>query len=147
MIVTAIDIGGTFTDLIGFDSASSRFHQAKSLTTPHNLVQGIVDCLDKSGLAASAITELIHGSTTAINTLIERKGARTGLIVTRGTRDVYAIGRDGGSLIVFSSPDGRAYFWSNATFAGSFVIVSLASVLFPSVPVMPTTASSRPGCP
>ena len=93
LIVVAIDIGGTFTDLIAFDTAASRFAQAKSLTTPHNLVQGIVDCLDKSGIASGAIAELIHGSTTAINTLIERKGAKTGLIVTRGTRDVYAIGR------------------------------------------------------
>ena len=93
MIVVAIDIGGTFTDLIGFDTGAGRFHQAKGLTTPHNLVQGIIDCLDKSGLQVGAIAELIHGSTTAINTLIERKGAKTGLIVTRGTRDVYAIGR------------------------------------------------------
>ncbi len=93
MIVVAIDIGGTFTDLIGFDTGTRRFAQAKSLTTPHNLVQGIVDCLEKSGIASAGISELIHGSTTAINTLIERKGAKTGLIVTRGTRDVYAIGR------------------------------------------------------
>src|SRR4051794_18567339 len=69
------------------------FVQAKSLTTPAQLVQGIIDCLDKSGLESSAIDELIHGSTIAINTLIERKGAKTGLIVTRGTRDVYIIGR------------------------------------------------------
>ena len=93
MLVVAIDIGGTFTDLIGFDEAKGAFVQAKSLTTPAHLVQGIIDCLRKSGLEASAIDELIHGSTIAINTLIERKGAATGLIVTRGTRDVYAIGR------------------------------------------------------
>src|SRR5215471_18299603 len=93
MIVVAIDIGGTFTDLIGFDTEEGRFVEAKSLTTPHDLVQGIVDCIRKSGLEAQAIDELIHGSTTAINTLIERKGAKTGLIVTRGTRDVYIIGR------------------------------------------------------
>ncbi len=93
MIVVAIDIGGTFTDLIGFDTQAKRFLQAKSLTTPGNLVQGIIDCLNKSGIAIDEIAELIHGSTTAINTLIERKGAKTGLIVTRGTRDVYAIGR------------------------------------------------------
>jgi N-methylhydantoinase A len=93
MIVVAIDIGGTFTDLVGFDEAAGRFVEAKSLTTPHELVQGILDCIRKSGLSASAIDELIHGSTIAINTLIERKGAKTGLIVTRGTRDVYIIGR------------------------------------------------------
>ena len=84
MIFTAIDIGGTFTDLIGFDDAAARFTQAKSLTTPHHLVQGIIDCIRKSGLEARSIDELIHGSTIAINTLIERKGAKTGLVVTAG---------------------------------------------------------------
>ena len=52
MLVVAIDIGGTFTDLIGFDEAEGRFVQAKSLTTPAQLVQGIIDCLHKSGLAS-----------------------------------------------------------------------------------------------
>jgi N-methylhydantoinase A len=93
VIVVAIDIGGTFTDLIGFDDQARRFVEAKSLTTPAELVQGVIDCIRKSGLDASAIDELIHGSTIAINTLIERKGAKTGLIVTHGTRDVYIIGR------------------------------------------------------
>ena len=55
MIVVAIDIGGTFTDLIGFDQASGRFVQAKSLTTPAQLGQGVIDCIHKSGLAAAAI--------------------------------------------------------------------------------------------
>src|SRR5579872_2282976 len=93
MIVVAIDIGGTFTDLVGFDDKAGKFVEAKSLTTPHELSQGILDCIRKSGLEAAAIDELIHGSTIAINTLIERKGAKTGLIVTAGTRDVYIIGR------------------------------------------------------
>jgi N-methylhydantoinase A len=93
MIVVAIDIGGTFTDLVGFDDKAGRFVEAKSLTTPHELTQGILDCIRKSGLSAAAIDELIHGSTIAINTLIERKGAKTGLIVTSGTRDVYIVGR------------------------------------------------------
>jgi len=93
VIFVAIDIGGTFTDLVGFDTAAGRFVEAKSLTTPAQLTQGIIDCIAKSGLAPAAIDELIHGSTIAINTLIERKGAKTGLLVTRGTRDVYAIGR------------------------------------------------------
>ncbi len=93
MIAVAIDIGGTFTDLVGFDDNTGRFVDAKSLTTPHDLVQGIIDCLTKSGLTADAIDELIHGSTIAINTLIERTGAKTALVVTEGTRDVYTIGR------------------------------------------------------
>ena len=93
MIVVAIDIGGTFTDLVGFDDSAKSFVEAKSLTTPAQLEQGVIDCIRKSGLKAAAIAELIHGSTIAINTLIERKGAKTALVVTRGTRDVYIIGR------------------------------------------------------
>ena len=93
MIVVAIDIGGTFTDLVGFDEKAGSFVEAKSLTTPHELTQGVLDCIRKSGLKAAVIDELIHGSTIAINTLIERKGAKTGLIVTSGTRDVYIVGR------------------------------------------------------
>jgi N-methylhydantoinase A len=93
VLFVAVDIGGTFTDLIGFDDEAGRFLQAKSLTTPAQLGQGVIDCITKSGIAAPTIDELIHGSTIAINTLIERKGAKTGLVVTRGTRDVYIIGR------------------------------------------------------
>lgn len=93
MIFVAVDIGGTFTDLIGFDDEAQSFVQAKSLSTPAELTQGVIDCIRQSGLDAGLIGELIHGSTIAINTLIERKGAKTGLVVTRGTRDVYIIGR------------------------------------------------------
>jgi N-methylhydantoinase A len=93
VIFVAVDIGGTFTDLIGFDDEAQTFVQAKSLTTPSELTQGVINCIRESGLKAERINELIHGSTTAINTLIERKGAKTGLVVTRGTRDVYIIGR------------------------------------------------------
>src|SRR6266852_6755511 len=93
VIFVAIDIGGTFTDLIGFDDAKGVFMQAKSLSTPAELVRGVVNCIRQSGVKVEAIDELIHGSTIAINTLIERKGAKTGLLVTRGTRDVYIIGR------------------------------------------------------
>jgi N-methylhydantoinase A len=93
VIFLAVDIGGTFTDLIGFDDEAGAFLQAKSLTTPAELGQGVIDCIRQSGVRPAAIIELIHGSTIAINTLIERKGARTGLVVTRGTRDVYIIGR------------------------------------------------------
>ena len=93
MIFLAVDIGGTFTDLIGFDDEAGAFLQAKSLTTPAELGQGVIDCIRQSGVRPAAVSELIHGSTIAINTLIERKGARTGLVVTRGTRDVYIIGR------------------------------------------------------
>ena len=93
MIIVGIDIGGTFTDLMAFDEASNIFFQAKSPTTPKNLIDGVVGCINKCLLPIERMDYVIHGSTTAINTLIERKGARTALVVTRGTRDVYAIGR------------------------------------------------------
>ena len=74
MIVVAIDIGGTFTDLIGFDDAAGRFVEAKSLTTPAHLVQGIIDCIKKSGLAAGAQTTAailaVTGATTATMNIV-----------------------------------------------------------------------------
>ena len=89
----AVDIGGTFTDLMAYDDDSQIFYQAKSLSTPHDLSQGILDCIAKSGLEIAKAKSVIHGTTQAINTLIERKGAKTALVVTKGTRDVYRIGR------------------------------------------------------
>jgi len=84
----AVDIGGTFTDLISFEERSGHIQHAKTLTTPRDPVEGILDCIRKAALDPKSIDNLIHGSTIAINTLIERKGATVGLIVTRGTRDV-----------------------------------------------------------
>jgi N-methylhydantoinase A len=89
----AVDIGGTFTDLVAFDRQSGRVVQAKSLTTHHELSQGVWDCLHKAELPPSSLANVIHGSTIAINIAIEEKGARTALVVTKGTRDVYKIGR------------------------------------------------------
>ena len=93
MTLLAVDIGGTFTDLMAFDEATQDFFQAKSLTTPDDLSQAILDCISKSGMSIADAGDLIHGTTQAINTLIERKGAKTALLVTKGTRDVYTIGR------------------------------------------------------
>ena len=92
-LIIAVDIGGTFTDLIGYDAHSGRLVSAKSSTTPADLVRAIRDCFEKIRLAPQSIETFVHGSTVAINTVVERKGARTALVVTRGTRDVYAIGR------------------------------------------------------
>lgn len=89
----SVDIGGTFTDLFAVDRRSGASYSAKSLTTPHDLSEGIFACIDRAGLRVGDIAALVHGSTIVINTVIERSGARTALVVTRGTRDVYAIGR------------------------------------------------------
>jgi N-methylhydantoinase A len=88
----AADIGGTFTDLTAVDEHGA-FSTAKTLTTPHDHAEGVMDGLDKLG-ARLAETELfLHGSTIAINTVLQRVGATTALITTEGFRDVYEIGR------------------------------------------------------
>jgi N-methylhydantoinase A len=89
----ATDIGGTFTDLVAYDPLTNTIYQGKSYTDPASITDGIARCLEKSGVPTHTAAEFIHGSTIAINTAIERKGARTALFVTRGTRDVYQIGR------------------------------------------------------
>ncbi len=89
----AVDIGGTFTDLVGFDQRTGQVLQAKSLTTTRELSQGVWDCLNKAGIGPADAENIVHGSTVAINIAIEEKGAKTALVVTKGTRDVYKIGR------------------------------------------------------
>jgi N-methylhydantoinase A len=93
MLIVAVDIGGTFTDFLGYDSATGQLLSSKSATTPAALERGIHECLKKAGVNVNAVDAFVHGSTIAINTVLERKGARTALIVTKGTRDVYKIGR------------------------------------------------------
>ena len=93
MLIVAVDIGGTFTDFLGYDTTSGTLLSSKAPTTPEALEHGIRDCLTKAGASVDAIDSFVHGSTVAINTVLERKGARTALVVTKGTRDVYKIGR------------------------------------------------------
>ena len=89
----AADIGGTFTDVAAFDEGSGRLLLGKSLSTPRKLVDGISDGVSKAGAAFGAASIFLHGSTIAINTMLERSGAKTALITTEGFRDVYEIGR------------------------------------------------------
>jgi N-methylhydantoinase A len=89
----ALDIGGTFTDLIIIDESTGSIEQAKSSTTPHDLTVGILNCLKKSSVDLTLCRSFVHGTTVAINTVIEEKGAKTALITTKGTKDVYRIGR------------------------------------------------------
>ncbi|WP_417583393.1 hydantoinase/oxoprolinase family protein [Pelagibacterium sp.] len=89
----SVDIGGTFTDLVGYDATTGALSFSKSLTTYEGLSNGVFDCIRLAEIDVSDVSYFIHGSTIAINTVIQRKGARTGLITTKGFRDVYAIGR------------------------------------------------------
>ena len=89
----AVDIGGTFTDLAAFDEASGELLFGKALSTHGELVKGIQSTLDGAGASVKDGNLFLHGSTIAINTLLERNGARTALLITQGFRDIYEIGR------------------------------------------------------
>ena len=92
MLEVAVDIGGTFTDLAVYDLQSGAMQFGKVLTTPADPSLGVRDALDASAVRLAAGSAFIHGTTVAINTVIERTGARTALITTRGFRDVLEIG-------------------------------------------------------
>jgi N-methylhydantoinase A len=89
----AADIGGTFTDIAVFDDKTGRLTFGKALSTPQRLVDGISNGVDKAGSDYASANLFLHGSTVAINTMLERTGAKTALVTTDGFRDVYEIGR------------------------------------------------------
>ncbi len=89
----AVDIGGTFTDATAFDEETGAVALGKALSTPANLVEGIMAAIGRATDSPAAADLIIHGSTIVINAILERKGARTALITTKGFRDVYEIGR------------------------------------------------------
>ncbi len=92
MIRVAIDVGGTFTDFAAFDDRSNKLLITKAPTTPQ-IIEGMMQCFDRSGVKVNEINHFVHGTTIAINTVIERKGAKAGMLVTKGFRDVLEIGR------------------------------------------------------
>lgn len=90
----AVDTGGTFTDLVVLDEESGKFSLGKVPTTPSNTMIGVLNAIDKLEVDLAKIDKFfIHGSTTATNTLIEGKGAKTAYIGTEGFRDVPEIAR------------------------------------------------------
>ena len=92
------DIGGTFTDFVLVNNETGEFTINKCLTTPGDpsdaVEQGIRELLERTPGFMPKIDEIIHGTTLVINAIIERKGARTGLITTAGFRDVLELGRE-----------------------------------------------------
>ena len=93
-----IDIGGTFTDVIILDRESGRHFSRKVLTTPDDparaVMDGIITILKDEGLDAGNCDRIVHATTLFTNALIERKGAITGLLTTKGFRDTLEIGRE-----------------------------------------------------
>ena len=93
-----VDIGGTFTDIVLWCEGTDKLVQVKLLTTPDDpsraVLDGVGQALAQTGIAAGQLTSIVHGTTLVANALIERKGVTTGLITTRGFRDVLEIGRE-----------------------------------------------------
>ena len=92
-----IEVGGTFTDLVVMDDQGVR--TAKVPSTPARPDEGAMHAIEAAGLDPADIQELVHGSTVATNAVLERKGARVCLFVTKGTRDLLLLQRhDRGSI-------------------------------------------------
>ncbi len=92
-----VDIGGTFTDVAVVDDTSGRIGAAKTLTTPRDFVSGVLEALGSAmrayGIAPGDVGLLCHATTVVTNALLEEKGARVGLVATRGFRDVLELRR------------------------------------------------------
>ncbi|MSO76256.1 MAG: hydantoinase/oxoprolinase family protein [Alphaproteobacteria bacterium] len=91
--IVGVDVGGTFTDLIAFDEAEGRLLSAKVPSLPGEQWRGVLDALTELGIAFDAIRAFVHGTTIATNALLERQGAKTALVTTKGFRDVLEIGK------------------------------------------------------
>jgi len=91
--VCAVDVGGTFTDLVLLDVDTGAVDFTKSPTTPREPARGVLAAVRKSGLAVTDLEVFFHGTTLGINALLERRGAKTGLITTKGFRDVLELRR------------------------------------------------------
>src|SRR5260370_1242068 len=89
----AADVGGTFTDVTTFDPATGELRLGKTLSTNDRIVDGIKLGVRKAGSDFADASLFLHGATVAINTILERSGARAVLVTTRGFRDIYEIGR------------------------------------------------------
>jgi N-methylhydantoinase A len=102
----ATDIGGTFTDIVWVDDRLGQVNADKAPTTPGDVVEGVLAAFTKSAVRAEDVNLFLHGSTVATNALVTQSGAKTGLITTKGFRDILEIRR-------IDRPDDHIYniFW------------------------------------
>ena len=89
----AVDVGGTFTDVIALDEHTQTLRLEKVETTPQNPARGVLQGFAKAEATFSAIDYFVHGTTLGLNALLTRTGARVAIITTTGFRDVYELGR------------------------------------------------------
>jgi len=96
-LLIGIDIGGTFTDVVALETKSGKLTSTKVPSTPADFSHGFFDALDKvlniTGASAGDVARLVHGTTVATNAIMEYKGAKIGILTTKGFRDVIIIGR------------------------------------------------------
>lgn len=93
-VVAGIDVGGTFTDLLLIDGKNGgRVHIAKTPTTTDNQAFGVVAALGATGFPVRDVDLIVHGTTTTTNAVLERRLAKTGMITTKGFRDIIELGR------------------------------------------------------
>src|SRR3954453_14090690 len=92
-----VDVGGTFTDLLLIDEGTGETHRAKTPSTPADQAQGVLVGIEKicgsAGITPGDISHVLHGTTVATNAVLEGKGARVGLVVTRGYKQVLQVAR------------------------------------------------------
>ena len=93
-----VDVGGTFTDVLLLDDATGAFQIAKLLTTPEDpslgVLRAVAQSVEAAGVDATAVRNVIHGTTLVTNAIIQRAGARTALLTTRGFKDVLDIAHE-----------------------------------------------------
>lgn len=93
-----VDIGGTFTDFVILETETNTIRVGKGLTTPEDPSSGVIEgtsrLLEQHHLDMAQLQQVVHGTTLVANSIIERKGAKTGLITTQGYRDTLEIGRE-----------------------------------------------------
>ena len=95
----AVDIGGTFVDAMEFDVSTRQIRFRKALTTPAAPWEGVLQAVTNLESPLDEVDLFIHGTTLGLNAVLERKGARTGIITNEGMRDIFLLGRGGESRL------------------------------------------------
>ncbi len=93
MLWLGIDVGGTFTDLVLYDEATGAIRLEKTPSTPRDHAEGMMTGIGRLAFDLGRVDRIAHGTTVATNTALERSGARTAVVTTRGFRDVLEVGR------------------------------------------------------
>ena len=89
----AVDIGGTFTDVVVLDEVTGSILFDKVETNPGNPAAGVFEAFDKTEVDLGSLNYFVHGTTLGINALLTRRGSKVAIVTTKGFRDVYLLGR------------------------------------------------------